>query len=64
MVGLLLLDTDALAKQGTASTTVRARTENDFMKRASQGVWCAWRIAYVVRTLEEVASHCYNFGGI
>jgi hypothetical protein len=27
----LLLDTNALARQGTASTAVRARTENDFM---------------------------------
>jgi hypothetical protein len=59
-----LLDTIGLAKQGTVSTADRARTENDFIARASPGVWRSWRIAYVLRTLAEAENHCYNFGGI
>jgi hypothetical protein len=59
-----LLDTIALAKQGTVSTADRARTENDFMAGASQGSSYSWRIAYALRTLAEAADHRYNFGGI
>jgi hypothetical protein len=60
----LELDTIALATHGTVSTADTARTENNFIARASQGFSYSWRIAYVIQTLAEVACRRYNFGGI
>ena len=60
----LAVDTFALAMHGTTRTADKAATDSSFMEKPPRGLLISRRIAYVLRTLAEVAWCTYNFGGI